>query len=474
MSWDIVVLVIVALAGLALGLALALLRPRRAPVQRTDQLADARAGRDERLRAARSGALEVRSEVEALARQSLQATHELEQRLARREERLDSRLDSATAREAAIERRGAQLEERASLVGAAYDEHVAALEQTRALSPEQARTRLLDEVAPSVREPTIARTAAILAEADQASQRARARPAALAIQRTSGELVGEFALVSVPIPREEIKGRIIGREGRNIRSFEALTGVELVIDDAPDVVLLSGFDPFRREVARRALLDLVEDGRIHPGRIDEAVRRARDELTTALRADGMHAAEAAGAGHLSSDVAELLGRLRLIRAGEEDQLEAAVRVAGLAATFAAELRADARVALRAGLLHDIGRAVGREADGSTEEIAADVLTRAGESPAVVGAVQPPDELFPSVTPEQAAVWLARAAARLAQPTRDESPIRRVDVIERAAALVDGVGEALAFQIGTRVPLLIRPAEPLEALARVLLARAVLE
>src|SRR5204863_7310942 len=154
-----------------------------------------------------------------------------------------------------------------------------------------------------------ARAERVLEEAEGTFGRLRARPAALAVQRSSSELVGEFALVPVPIPREEIKGRIIGREGRNIKAFEAMTGVELVIDDAPDVVTLSGFDPVRREVARLALLDLVEDGRIHPGRVEEAVKRARDGLERYLRDDGQRAAEGAQVGHLPNEIAELLGKL---------------------------------------------------------------------------------------------------------------------------------------------------------------------
>ena len=471
---EIAILVLVATVGLAIGLGLAMLRPRRPPAGRDDLLAEARAERDERLRAARSQALEERAEAEAAARQALAATEEIEQRLARREERLESRLDAVAARAAMAEKREAELGARAALAEAAYEEQAEALDQIRALPPETARARLLEEVAPSAREPAIARAEAILAEADDACRRAKARPAALAVQRASGELVGEFALVPVPIPREEIKGRIIGREGRNIKSFEAMTGVELVIDDAPDVVTLSGFDPFRREVARLALLDLVDDGRIHPGRIEEAVRRARDELVVQVRWDGVAAAEAAGVGQLSGDLAELLGRLRLLRDRNEDRLGAAVRLAGLAATLAPELRADARVARRAALLQDVGRAVGREAGGSTDLITADLLTRAGESPAVVAAVTPPGELYPSVTPEQAAVWLAQAVVEAGQGGRDESPVRRVDVIERVAALVEGVAEPLAFQVGARVRLLLRPSEPLDTLGRLLLARAVLE
>jgi ribonuclease Y len=314
----------------------------------------------------------------------------------------------------------------------------------------------------------------MIAEAEEQSRQARARPSALSVQRASSDLVGEFALVPVPIPREEVKGRIIGREGRNIKAFESSTGVELVIDDAPDVVTLSGFDPFRREVARMALLDLVEDGRIHPGRIEEAVKRARDVLERRLLDEGLGAAQAAEVGHLNAEVASLLGRLALMRGEGEDALRTAVRRAGLAAAFAHELRADPRVARRAALLLEIARGVGREAGGSTQSITADVLARSGESPAVVATLKPIGDLFPAVTPEQAAVALARAVVATGLAAREEAPVRRVDVIERAAAMVEGVADALAFQVGTRVSLLLRPAEPMDPLGRILLARAVLD
>ncbi len=471
---EIALLVLVPFIGLALGLGLVLLVPRRASAERDDLLGEARAKRDERIRAARSQALEERAEAEASARQLLTAVEEAEQRLDRREERLESRLDNLMAREAATDVRESEVVKRAAAASAACEEQAASVERIRSLSPEAARATLLEQVAPSARETAVARAEGIQAEAEDAFRQARARPAALAVQRTSSDLVGEFALVPVPIPREEIKGRIIGREGRNIKAFEAMTGVELVIDDAPDVVTLSGFDPFRREVARLALLDLVEDGRIHPGRIEESVSRTRENLARQLHEDGVRAANSVGAGHLSPDLAELLGRLRLIRSGTEDLLKAAVRSAGLAAQLAAELKADPRVTRRAALLYDLGRAVGRDAGGSTEVITADVLTRAAESPAVVAAVKPPGDLYPTITPEQAAVWLARAAVDAGWAAREESPVRRVDAVERAAALVEGVAEARAFQVGTRVRLLLSAADAVDTVDRIQLAAAVIE
>ena len=278
-------------------------------------------------------------------------------------------------------------------------------------------------MAPSARERATARAESVLEEAEAAFGRLRARPAALAVQRTSSELVGEFALVPVPIPREEIKGRIIGREGRNIKAFESMTGVELVIDDAPDVVTLSGFDPFRREVARLALLDLVEDGRIHPGRVEDAVKRARDALERTLREDGQRAAEAAGAGHVSHEIADLLGKLGLFRGDQENALEMSVRLANVAAAMAAELRADVRIVRRAALLSGIGRAVGPEAGGSTDAITADVLARASESPAVISALRTPGRAVRdgdagagvALAGARAGGWLAPGPRRVAGP-----------------------------------------------------------
>jgi ribonuclease Y len=471
---EIVALVIVVIAAAALGFGAAYVLSRREPPPREDLLVTARSEHDERVRSARSQALEVRSEAEAVARQALTSLEEIEQRMIRREERLDSRLDGMTNREASIAAREASQADRLEAAEEHYAEQDLAFESIRALSPAEARRTLLDRVAPSARERSTARAESVLEEAEVAFSRLRARPAALAVQRTASELVGEFALVPVPIPREEIKGRIIGREGRNIKAFESMTGVELVIDDAPDVVTLSGFDPFRREVARLALLDLVEDGRIHPGRVEDAVKRARDALERTLREDGQRAAESAGAGHVSQEIADLLGKLGLFRGDQENALEMSVRLANVAAVMAAELRADVRIVRRAALLSGIGRAVGPEAGGSTDAITADVLTRASESPAVISALRTPDELYATATPEQAALWLARALVDGWHPARDESPVRRVDAVERAAAIVQGVGEALAFQVGTRVRLLVRPADSLDTVARIQLARAVLE
>ncbi|MCC6175392.1 MAG: DUF3552 domain-containing protein [Chloroflexi bacterium] len=473
-TFEIVAIVLIAVLGLAIGVGAIQLMARREPPPREDLIAASRTERDERLRAARSQALELRAEAEATARQQLTTLEELEQRLARREERLDHRLDSLTGREGAIAAREATQDARATAIEEAYTEQTAAIERIRALTQDQARGVLLEQVAPSVRDAAALRAETALREAEVAFALTRARPAALAVQRSSSELVGEFALVPVPIPKEEIKGRIIGREGRNIKAFEAMTGVELVIDDAPDVVTLSGFDPFRREIARRALLDLIEDGRIHPGRIEEAVKRAREVLERQLREAGQKAAEAAGSSPVSVEIADLLGKLSLIRGEAEDALETSIRLASVTGAMAAELRADVRTARRAALLSDVGRAVGPEAGGSLSEITADVLARSGESPAVIAALRPPGDLFPAVTAEQASIWLARAIVEAGWLARDESPVRRVDAVERAAALVDGVAEPLAFQVGTRVRLLVRPSEPLDTVGRVELARAVLD
>ena len=471
---EIVGLVSVVIVAVALGFGAAYVLSRREPPPREDLLVTARGEHEERLRAARSQALEIRSEAEAVARQALTSLEEIEQRMIRREERLDARLDGLTSRETSIASREASQADRLAAAEEHHAEQAEAFESIRALSPSEARRTLLDRVAPSARERATARAEAVLEEAEVAFARLRARPAALAVQRSSSELVGEFALVPVPIPREEIKGRIIGREGRNIKAFESMTGVELVIDDAPDVVTLSGFDPFRREVARLALLDLVEDGRIHPGRVEDAVKRARDALERTLREDGQRASEAAGAGHVSHEIADLLGKLGLFRVDQENALEMSVRLANVAAAMAAELRADVRIVRRAALLSGLGRAVGPEAGGSTDAITADVLARASESSAVISALRQPDELYGTATPEQASLWLARALVDGWHPARDESPVRRVDAVERAAAIVPGVGEALAFQVGTRVRLLVRPADSLDTVARIQLARAVLE
>ncbi|MFN8521855.1 MAG: Rnase Y domain-containing protein [Chloroflexota bacterium] len=466
--------IVVAVAGLAAGFLVSRRWPRSESGVRDDLLTAVHTEREDRLRVARTQALEQRSEAEADSRQALGALEETLHRLVRREERLEGRIDTAAARETALDQKEAQLSERADTTGKAIAEQVAELERIGSLTTDAARARLLEEVAPSAREPAAARAEAVLALASQDCRAARARPAALAIQRASGEMVGEFALVSVPIPREEVKGRIIGREGRNIKAFEAATGVELVIDDAPDTVTLSGFDPIRREVARLALLDLVEDGRIHPGRIEEAVKHARDDLLRSLRDDGTAAAESAGVGQVSAEIAELLGRLQLMRGDSEDALRSAVQTANVAAAFATELKAEQRVARRAALLYNVGLAAGREAGGSILEISSDVLTRAGESGAVVAAMAPVADLYSQVTAEQASVWLARMVRGAGLHTRDESPVRRVDSIERAAAMVESVTEPLAFQVGARVLLLIRLSEASGSVDRALLGLRIIE
>lgn len=292
---------------------------------------------------------------------------------------------------------------------------------------------------------------------EEAEQRA-ARVLATAVQRYAAEYVEENTVSSVPLPSEEFKGRIIGREGRNIKTFEALTGVELLVDDTPEMVVLSCFHPIRREVARMALTRLIEDGRIHPAQIEEKVQRAQARLAERIREEGRKAAFDLGI-DVHPELATLLGKLRYRTSYGQNQLTHSIEVSGIAKTLAAELGVDEAVAKRAGLLHDIGKAVDHEVDGPHAVISADLARRYGESKEVVQAIAAHHE---DVEPSQVLDVIIQAADTLsaarpgARQETYERYIQRLRDLEELCRSFPAVQEAYALQAGREVRVMVHP------------------
>jgi ribonuclease Y len=293
---------------------------------------------------------------------------------------------------------------------------------------------------------------------DEAEGRAR-KVLSIAIARAASEYVPEITVTAVPLPSEEMKGRIIGREGRNIRALEKATGVDLIIDETPESITLSGFDPVRREVARRALQKLIADGRIHPARIEEVVEKAQQEVDIAIREAGERAAVEANVPGLHPDLIKLLGRLSYRTSYGQNQLQHAIEASRIAASIAAEIGADVNVAKTAALLHDIGKAVDHEVEGPHALIGADIARRLGRSAKIVHAIASHHHEEEPVTVES---WIVQAADALsggrpgARRDSVENYIKRLEALEGVANSFDGVERCYAIQAGREVRIMVKP------------------
>jgi ribonuclease Y len=329
------------------------------------------------------------------------------------------------------------------------------------LSQDEAKDILLQEVEKDARQDMARVIRQIEAEAKNEGERRARKIIAVAMQRVASDQVAETVVSTVPLPSDDIKGRIIGRQGRNIRAFESATGIDVIVDDSPEEIILSGFDPVRREVARVAMSKLITDGRIHPGRIEKLVRKSQEEVEQTLMEEGEQAALDAGVPGLRPELIRLLGRLRYRTSYGQNQLHHAVESSRIAGILASELGADVRVAKTAALLHDIGKAVDHEVDGPHATIGADIIKRYGLSPQVVNAVgahhhETDQESLEAIIVEVSdAISGSRPGARRESL---ESYIKRVTELEAVANSFKGVAESFAIQAGREVRIIVRPEE----------------
>jgi ribonuclease Y len=426
----------------------------------------------EALLEAKEEALRIRREAEREIREQRADLQRLERRLVQREEALDRRADQLERRERAIQQQEQELAQRAEEVTALIGEQRQALERIAGLTAEEARQRLLEQIEADVREDALARIRKIERETREEAERRAREILALAIQRTAADHTAEVTVSVVPLPSDEMKGRIIGREGRNIRALEALTGVDLIIDDTPEAVTLSSFDPVRREVAKIALEKLMSDGRIHPARIEEMVEKAQRELEERIVQEGERAALEAGVHGLHPDLVKLLGRLKFRTSYGQNVLQHSVEVALLAGELAAQLGADVALARRAGLLHDIGKALTHEVQGSHTQIGVDVARRYHEHPAVLNAILYHHGEEEAKYVEAVLVAAADAISGSRPGARKESVemyIQRLQALEQLATSFPGVEKAYAIQAGREIRVLVRPHE-VDDLAAYRLAR----
>lgn len=413
---------------------------------------------------AREEVLRARQELEKESRERRKELAELEQRLARREEKLDRRTTAfedqqqkLSRLEDELRRRERRMEEAENEVASQQEEVLRRLEEVAGQTAEQAKEGLVQLIQKEARDDAAKTVRRIEQQAQAEAEKEARRIIATAIQRCASDHVAENTVSVVELPSDDMKGRIIGREGRNIRAFEMIAGVNLIVDDTPEAVLISTFDPLRREIARLALARLVEDGRIHPARIEEIVEKVRTEIDEQVRQEGLDAAAEVGIHDLDAELVRLVGMLKYRTSYGQNVLRHSLEVATIAGILAAELGVDERVARRAGLLHDIGKAIDHEVEGTHLSIGIDLLRRFGESDAVIKGMEA--HHF-DVEPATVEAVLVQAADSLsaARPgaRRDmlESYVKRLEKLEELADSFAGVSKAYAIQAGRELRIIV--------------------
>ncbi len=408
--------------------------------------------------------LAARTEFERETREHRLQLSGIERELAERESELSGRLESLEGREQTLAQSEADFAERDAKLRVQEEELERAtaeqrvrLERIAGLTADQAKAELMRAMENEARIDAAGSIKRIEDEANEKAKDKARRVIAMAVQRIASEHVVESTVSVVDLPSDEMKGRIIGREGRNIRAFEQATGVDLIVDDTPEAVILSCFEPVRREVARLALGALIQDGRIHPGRIEELVAKVQAEMEEKLLADGEAAALEAGLPDLHPELHKLLGRLQFRSSFGQNALKHSLEVSWLAHHMAAELGADAAVAKRAGLLHDVGKAVDREMDGTHLELGRELLRKYGESDLVIHAMECHHGDYDPHSVEAVLVTAADALSAARPGARREileNYIKRLEKLESMATEFKGVGKAYAIQAGRELRVVV--------------------
>ena len=423
--------------------------------------AEARARQKELILEAKDEKLRMQREAEDEARARRGELSALERRLLQRDEQLDQRTDMLEQRDRKLLDRERELDEPARTSPGPRQEQVAALERVAGLSADDAKGLLLEAVREEAEHDAVKLARAIERKAREEAEDKARDIVITAIQRVAADHTAEHTVSVVHLPNDEMKGRIIGREGRNIRALEQATGVDLIIDDTPETVVLSGFDPVRREIARMALTKLIADGRIHPGRIEEVVAKARAEVELVMRQAGETAAYEAGVPGLPAEIIKLLGRLKFRTSYGQNVLNHVVETSHLAAVIAAEIGADVQIAKMGGLLHDIGKAVDHEVEGPHAAIGAQIAQRHNLPFKVINAIAAHHQEVEYACLEAPIVQIADAISASRPGARGETMdtyVKRLEDLQAIAESFEGVERSFAVQAGREVRILVRPEE----------------
>ena len=424
-----------------------------------DAIKNAERSKKESIIAAKDEIFELKKEADLDIKERRKEVSRQERRIAQKEESLDSKLETLEKKEAALTEKTAGIEALKADVQKTLEGQLAMLEKIAGLSREDAKAELVARLDSEMQHETALKIAEYEERfKDEADAKAK-DILSLAIQRFAAEHVSEIAISVVQIPGDEMKGRIIGREGRNIRTIENLTGVELIIDDTPDVITVSGFDPVRREIARIALEKLISDGRIHPAKIEECVEKARREVEGAAKQAGERAVFETGVHGLNPELIKLLGRMKYRTSYGQNALRHSIEVSMLAGVIAEEMGVDVTMARRAGLLHDIGKAMTAEVDGSHVQLGVEIAQKYKEHKAIIHAIEAhhndiePTTALDFIIQAADAISAARPGARREDV---ENYIKRLQKLEEVAGDFEGVEKTFAIQAGREVRIMVKP------------------
>ena len=462
-------LIIAAVAGVALGgLSAALLiivlrshRIREAEKHAADMLIEARTKHKEALLEAKEEAIKIKSQAEAEIRERHADLNRQARRISQREENLDRRSEALERRERNLGGKEREADEVRAHLQELRQKQIQQLELVSGMSSAEAKEVLIKAMEDEVREDVSRRVREIEAEVKREADDKAREVIAQAIQRCATDVVSETTVSVVPLPGDEMKGRLIGREGRNIRALENATGVDLIIDDTPEAVTISSFDPVRREIARVALEKLILDGRIHPARIEEMVEKARSEVEETIQSEGEEGAHQAGVPGLHPELITLLGRLKYRFSYGQNVLLHSIEVAHLGAMMASELGAKVDVAKKAGLLHDIGKAVDYQVEGPHAQIGADLVRQWDRSEEVVNAVAEHHGEAGSMGVMGFIISAADAISGSRPGARRESLeqyLKRLESLESVANSFSGVEKSYAIQAGREIRIMVKPSE----------------
>ncbi len=408
---------------------------------------------------AKDTALAIRNEAEAEVMRRRREISRLEERAQRRLEQLDARSEALEQRERRLNQRQSQIDKRFAELEKAEAEYQAELQRIAAMTQEEAREELLRRTEAMARNDMAKVIRQVEMEIAEMADRKAREVITLAIERLASEIVAESTVTSVPLPNEEMKGRIIGRQGRNIRTIENVTGVDLVVDDTPEAIIISSHDPIRREVARLMLTKLVQDGRIHPARVEKELEKAQEEVERAIREAGEEAAIQTGFTGLHPELLKLIGRLKYRTSYGQNQYYHAIETSHLAGLLAAELHGDIPAAKMGGLLHDLGKAVSHEIEGPHALVGAEIARRYGVPEKVVNIIAShhgevePQSLEAILVAAADAISGARPGARRESL---ESYVKRLTALEEIATSFSGVQQAFAIQAGREVRIIVKP------------------